>query len=104
MKAHEQNREEFPSITIPDAMWRATGDSMRPHDPNCRLLARIEVNGTPMHLEAYAVEYDKNEGQHVFDEDADIAFGKLVGDDGFPLTTTTINGREYALVATPFGD
>ncbi|TAM91140.1 hypothetical protein EPN42_04575 [bacterium] len=93
---------EHPSITIPRGAWKPTGAYHDAHDTRCRLLTDIEINGTPMHLEAVAVT--NGEEQRIVDPEHDQALDLNVGDGGFPVCTTAIAGREYVLIATPCGD
>ncbi len=90
-----------PALTIPEAQWEATGDYL--DDPFSRLTAEIELNGIPMHVEAFEIDADNRDGQHLRDADADDALGRLVGDGGFPVRTMTMHGREYAVLISPFG-
>ncbi len=96
-----------PHITIPPEAWEPTGsgDPAKPEegdDPTSRLLTSVWINGTPMHLEAYAVTDE--DGQRAADEAFadDLASLQNIQDTSF--RTTTINEREYVLVATPHGD
>jgi hypothetical protein len=89
------------SITIPTTAWEPVGAYLG--DPKRRLLARLELNGVAMHAEAFQVER-RSDGQHLVDEDADIALGKLVGDGGFPVMTHTIGRRKYVVLISPCGD
>jgi len=92
-------------LTIPESDWEKTGSE---EDPASRLYyTGMSINGLSMHVEAIAV-IEKDE-QHDYGEQtaADIMFEDEVGtlqdmcDTAFQ--TTTINGREYVLVATPHG-
>ena len=89
------------SITIPDDEWEPTGDYLG--DPKKRLHAQFDLNGVPMHAEAYQVVH-RSDGQRLLDEDADGALGKLVGDGGFPVMTHKIGRRAYVVLIFPFGD
>lgn len=92
-------------ITVPDDAWEPSGpelDAEYPAGgyPESRLLASVVINGTPMRLEAYEVTRDED-GQRA----ADITFADDVEhlqamQDVARFQTTTINGREYILVAT----
>lgn len=80
--------------------WKKTGPE---EDPSSRLLAQIEIAGTPMHLEAYEVhDVDGVQTTKAWPEDMNTVFDRL----GIEcrLMTTEINGREYILLAQPFGD
>lgn len=98
-------------ITIPDDAWEETGSgSGTPEaereegdDPRSRLLTQLNINGCPMHLEAYAVKPDTD-----IQEAADPTFAddieRLQAMQDARFVTTTIREREYILVATPHGD
>ena len=97
------------TLDIPDSAWTTTGDYL--DDPRRRLIAHIVIAGTNMHLEAYEAhprndqdidDQDIDDHLHLYDDDADTALSLFVGEGGFPKSTTTIGGREYVLVATPF--
>jgi len=95
---------DYPTITIPDEAWQETGptedDAPDKHDPRSRLLTTIVINGTLMHLEAYAlVDGDEQRFTSYFEEE-DLAFFALTDS---AVETTEIRGRTYALVATPHG-
>ena len=92
-----------PSLTIPDSAWAPTGDYDNSDDARRRLSVTIEINATPMHLEAVAIEPRDDDEQHVYDADYDEALGLIAGDGAFPVQTTEIGGREYILFATPVG-
>jgi hypothetical protein len=66
----------------------------------------LEVNGVPMHVEAYAVEYvgDHHEqvGAHQWAREMIDAIGQI--DDGLgAMHTFERDGRSYAIVAYPYG-
>lgn len=94
-----------PSIDIPDSAWEAAGDydECSPGDERARLRTTIVVAGILMHLEAYQVSDDIEDEQHVIDGQLDSILTNLVGDGAYPLATKIIDGREYILVATPYG-
>lgn len=100
--------DDRPVIEIPDAVWEETGDYANGNGEDLpswsRLLTSITINGTPLHLEAYALQQRDDDEQHIMDDDVDQNLGRIVGDDAWPLTPTEIRGREYILIATPFGD
>ena len=83
-------------ITIPAEEWEDCGDG--------RLLTTLSVNGSKLHLEAIEVE-ENAEGYQVHT-------GVILSDyynrlcDNFGQDskwyTVTINGKEYALFASPF--
>jgi hypothetical protein len=88
------------SISIAPSEWRANGEYQG--DPRARLSTRIDINDVTLQLEAYAKSNDDDEF-HVVDEELDGILTTLVGDGAYPLQTTTIDGREYILLATPTG-
>lgn len=84
------------SLKIRDEEWqKIDGDDL--------LLGPVlSINGTPMHLEAWAVCMVDGV-QTTVSERRDEDFGHIhyaVAGDG-PFETTTIRGREYVLIATP---
>src|SRR5258705_1748243 len=90
-----------PPIEASDIAWEQTGEEF----PASRLIATIVVAGCRMHLEAYAVEENLNEGnEQTFPADyVDVPDKdyEAVGGVG-AWHTVTINRREYVLIATPF--
>ena len=92
------------SITIPADAWEACALDDGDNPSTDKLHVSIEINGTSMHLEAWAAtdEHPLGFGQGVADgcsqEDHDTLCGMM---DVSGFQTTTINGREYILVATP---
>ena len=96
-------------LTIPFAQWGQIGNDS---DPTQRLLAHIVVNGCDLHLEAIAVIENDDaefiEDRQVFscsdgnqyDSRATLAIRESA--DFEPVQTAKINGRNYALIATPF--
>lgn len=87
-----------PRVEIPDRMWTETGPD---EDPAARLLARIAILGTDMHLEAVAVRIVDHMQRAL---DSDDSFGNLAAfaePDG-PFQTTSIRGRDYVLAAYPY--
>lgn len=96
------------NFQVPDHAWEQTGCG---DDLETRLLATISINGTHMHLEAIQVKkVTTTRGNH--DYTMQVAVDEQLEDDvegyqriqGTEFSTTTINGREYIFVATPFGD
>ena len=94
-------------IEIDPQLWEQTGPD---HDPTLRLLGpTLRINGTSLHLEAYAVEEPEcpTLGQRLCPDvegflDAEWeALIRLEPDSA--MQTTEINGRLYLLVARPFG-
>ena len=96
-------------LTIPFVQWTQIGEDS---DPTQRLLAHIIVNGCDLHLEAIAVTENDDaefpEDRQVFsysdgnryDSWATLAIRESA--DFEPVQTAKINGRNYALIATPF--
>ena len=85
-----------------EGIW-AWDDSGPDDDPGARLhlSGGIHVLGTLMHLEAYAINPDTSEQTFAdpeYFEAEQAGFYSLIGDAA--AQTTTINGREYVLVAT----
>lgn len=89
----------FPTLSVPaDCFTDATDPTL--HPPGSRLLCTIVINGCPMHLDAReVVEVDGVQTFVAWAEDADLLSDAL-GADG-RWHTTTIDGREYALFASP---
>jgi hypothetical protein len=87
-------------VTVPDDAWEdGSYDDDAP--ARHRLVATLVVNGTRLHLEAHLV-VPGADPQRTFAGDEDVAaIHHAVGGDG-PWQTTTIDGRAYVLVATPF--
>lgn len=90
-----------PSIALADLAWQETGPA---EDPSARLLAPITIAQCSMHLEAFAIK-DSDEQRFVInDHDGfggdEEAFYSLTNN---AVQTVDINGREYALLATPYG-
>lgn len=90
-------------LDVADDAWEPSGED---HDPTARLNASLVINGVQhMHLEAHAIRWegDPSAEQMVSDtpwpEDLDHLYAFV--NPGTPFTTTTINGREYVLVAFP---
>lgn len=101
-----------PSITIRPEAWVRTGSDAEQtdDDPASRLLTSIVINGTHMHLEAYAVKEADGE-THPYSKGDQIAADQMFEDDvatfqgvfECAFDTTEINGRDYILIATPHG-
>jgi hypothetical protein len=93
--------EKDISITIPEKQWQPSGPD---EDPMSRMLCCIVINGTPHHLEAYAVTDDSEEGQiaahESFEDNVNGAY--MVGEPDKAFDTVTIYGRDYILVMTPY--
>jgi hypothetical protein len=91
--------ETKPSVTIADDAWRKSGPES---DAACRLNFSFDVNGTPMHLEAWAVVYRNGLQEAADPEHSDFDALLKISDERF--ATTMINGREYVLVSFPIAD
>ncbi|MCO5730115.1 hypothetical protein [Rhizobium sp. SSA_523] len=91
-----------PTIPLGILQWDDTGADT---DPRARLLAHINIGGLDMHLEAWAVHRDDEGVQH-----ADPTsmrrddFDSLCTMMDTTFTTIDIGGRDYILIATPYGD
>lgn len=88
-------------VEVPLDAWDAIGSDDA--DPRARLLCTMTINGTYMHLEAWAVQATAAGSQIVDDGVADEkleALYDMMDCSGFQ--TTTIEGREYVLLASPF--
>lgn len=110
--------EAEPSLTIPDSMWELTGSvgdgpPTEPEDTKeSRLLVCINVNGCPLHLEAWEVKDVPLEGESAeLGLTRQTAFNSYFEDDveGMQDRQETdfleceIMGRQYVLCATPYG-
>lgn len=95
-------------LTIPDSEWEEAGEGGdNGDDPTTRLTlpGGLYINGTPHHVEAWAVSYEdgdygKRQVCDFSDESYEHVFYGVGGDDEW--MTTTINGREYVIIITPF--
>ena len=97
-----RHEPDGPWIDVEKITWQETGEEAI--DPRARLRATIQIGPVPMHLEAIAVIEDPESGQisapGSFRED-DLEILQSMMDTAF--TTINIDGRDYVLVATPFG-
>jgi len=85
-------------LDIPFERWEKTGPE---EDPAARLLIPIVICGLPLHMEAYVMtEKDGEQCSVAYPE----AFECLMMFSEGRYQTTTINDREYAIVAVPYGD
>lgn len=88
-------------LTVPPDAWEEVGDE---DDPRNRLIATLYLNTLPMHLEAYEVYVDPDNGLQVTkcsdlaDLVVDLHYG--FGADGH-WQTLDIEGREYLVFASP---
>ncbi|MBD9544318.1 hypothetical protein IB276_33265 [Ensifer sp. ENS04] len=94
-------RTDAPTIELDQLVWDETGHE---EDPRARLCTHIKIGPIDMHLEAWEVSYD-TEGFQVATpatyrvDDFDTLIGMMESD----FRTLEIEGREYALIATPYG-
>lgn len=91
-----------PTILLESIVWDETGED---DDPRARLLAHIRIGPLDMHLEAWAVDRDESGVQHALESTMradDFNSLCLMMDTSF--ITVEIDGRDYVLVATPYGD
>jgi len=88
------------NIHIPEDAWEPNNALA---DPRQRLLATMSINGCPMHLEAWEVSYDEEQGIQFLVDGADDLdnLALAVGADGH-FQTVEIGDREYVLVASPY--
>ena len=87
-----------PRVEISNQMWTENGPD---EDPAARLLARIAILGTDMHLEAIAVRI-VDHIQRALDSDESFANLASFAEPDGPFQTTSIRGRDYVLVAYPY--
>jgi len=83
--------------------FEQTGSS---EDPGSRLLATVNISGAYHHLEAIAVDTNGNGEQCAADLSFETMLGALheaFGPDG-TFQTAHIDGREYAIFMSPFGN
>lgn len=93
-----------PSIPLDAIEWTPTGDAS---DPAARLLAHIRIGSLDMHLEAWEVD----RSQHSIGDMQEVRaesrraddFDTLCGMMDCTFETIMIAGREYVLVAVPYG-
>ena len=83
-----------------DLDWTDTSEK---EGERTRLLAHISIGPYDMHLEAYEVKRDKEGMLRTVDftEDLDKVFDGLTGEGEWSVTI--IDGREYILLAQPYG-
>lgn len=95
-------RNDPPTIPLELLRWDDTGEE---HDPKARLLAHIQIGTLDMHLEAWAVSKDEEGIQRAAESTMrSDDFDSLCNMMDCSFQTIEIDGREYVLVATPFGD
>lgn len=89
-----------PSIDASKITWEpAAGEG----NPRARLLSHIRVCGLDMHLEAWEVEYDGDLQNVTEDSGRSDDFLNISGMMDCSFETVEIEGREYFLIATPYG-
>jgi len=94
-----------PHIAAEALIWAASGPK---EDSTARLLSTINVAGVQMHLEAFAVDVESDEQAFVkLPADAEFDFSDeehaLYTLNETAMQTVTLNGRDYLLVAYPYG-
>lgn len=90
------------TLDIPAANW---SPNKAMDDPLTHLTVTVTIAGTPMFVEAWEVRNVPRPGdtrQEPVSSEFEDLFAELPGDG--PFVTTTINGREYVLVATPHNE
>lgn len=92
--------EDRITVPIPDGWWEPNGDLADPL--NC-LYGTLVIAGLDLHLEAWEIRTE-DEFQTTVSEDYagefELLYGAFSADGHFQ--TTTINGREYVIFASPF--
>lgn len=88
-----------PKIPLEAIVWSESGPT---EDPKGRLLGKIEVAGVFLHLEAYEIVYDHDLVQQIkcWPEETQKLWDAL-GIEG-AWHTIFLEGREYALIASPY--
>lgn len=86
-------------LTIPDTDWEQISDVNG--DPSARLLSSLCINGLMLHVEAWVVTTEGE--QHTIDPLMDDDLGYLIMTNDTTFRTTKIMGRDYVIIATPFG-
>lgn len=90
-----------PAIAGAAIIWTECGDES---DPSARLLAHIRIAGLDMHLEAWAVTTDADGMQQATEETRRAEeFDQLCTMMDTTFETVEIRGRQYILIATPYG-
>ncbi|MCE6957725.1 hypothetical protein LAZ40_01450 [Cereibacter sphaeroides] len=95
---------DCPWIRAEEITWEKTGNPEIDEGARLKAVGGIQIGPLPMHLEAIAVIDDPKEGQVAapgsFSEDDLEA---LQGMASSSFRTIEIDGRDYVLVATPYG-
>jgi len=98
------HRNDPPTIPLDALEWMPTGDDA---DPKARLLAHIRIGGLDMHLEAWEIEYEDADGINLqcakVESRRSDDFNSLCNTMDCSFETIAIEGREYVLVAVPYG-
>jgi len=88
------------NVIIPFSQWEQTGSE---ENPKSRLLAGIIINGLHLHLEAIQVHNDGS-GQKAVDVMFEDQVSNYQNIQDTEFTTINHEGRDYIIVATPYGD
>lgn len=89
-----------PTIPLEAIVWNECGEES---DPAARMLAHVKIGSLDMHLEAWQIE---NIDDCQFATEASMRtgdFNELAGMMDSTFQTIEIDGRDYVLVATPYG-
>lgn len=93
-------------MNIPINAWQWIGDYDDSECPQTALgLATIEINGVSFHVEAIEVRYDDDQQMQVaLNASLDERFGQWfsASNSEGTIQTVEIDGREYALFASPY--
>jgi len=92
---------EAPRITLPASAWRT--DAAEPRSI-AALHTTLEINGCSMHVMAISVDMRDGVQRGVNDDlDATLDLMSNATGAGDPWETVDIDGRDYVLLVTPFG-
>lgn len=94
-------RTDAPTIPLKDLQWEEIGEE---GDPSSRLLAHIRIGSLDMHLEAWEVENRSRPQVAKAGSMRKVDLELLIEIMDCYFRTITIEGREYVLVATPYGE
>lgn len=89
---------DAPTIPLAHIHWEAIDGA----DARHRLLAVIQIGPLNMHLEAWQIDADLDVQGTIERSDAFDQIGTVMECDRF--VTLEIDGREYFIIATPYGD
>jgi hypothetical protein len=87
-------------VHVPDAAWE-DGDYDDDAPAGHRLYATLVVNGTSMYLEAHLL-VPGSDPQRVYADDEAVCLVRAGVHADAHWETTTIRGRKYVLISTPF--